>query len=142
MQSNYFNECSSNIRSTRVDHEYTYIHWNAVFFAFSGERSNLKCTIQMFTPRGDLPKQPTPVPNRMLRSGDPKHAATAVLAFPNLANDISATKSPIEFAHARNVNPIIAVGIFQNTPRAVKRPTISFASQAIQSIAVIIPRAV
>ena len=71
-----------------------------------------------------------------------KHAATAVLALPNLANEISATKSPIEFAHARNVNPIIAVGIFQNTPRAVKRPTISFASQAIQSIAVIIPKAV
>ena len=90
----------------------------------------------------DLPKQPTPVPKRMLRRGEPKHAATAVRAFPSLANEISATKSPMEFAHARNVNPIIAVGIFQNTPKAVKSPTISFASHAIQSIAVIIPKAV
>ena len=90
----------------------------------------------------NLPKQPTPVPKRMFRRGDPKHAATAVRAFPSLANEISATKSPIEFAHARNVNPIIAVGIFQNTPKAVKSPTISLASQAIQSIAVIIPNAV
>ena len=53
---------------------------------------------------------------------------TAVLAFPTLASEISATRSPTEFAQARNVNPIIVVGIFHITPSAVNKPTTSFAS--------------
>ena len=53
---------------------------------------------------------------------------TAVLAFPARAREMSAAKSPTEFAHARNVNPIIAVGIFHITPSAVNKPTTSFAS--------------
>ena len=65
---------------------------------------------------------------KRLSNGVPKHAATAVLAFPALANEISDTKSPMEFAHARNVNPMIADSIFQIKPRAVNRPTTSFAT--------------
>ena len=67
------------------------------------------------------------VPKR-LSSGVPKHAATAVLAFPAFANEMSDTKSPTELAHAKNVSPIIAESIFQMKPRAVNRPTTSFAS--------------
>ena len=67
------------------------------------------------------------VPKRFSK-GVPKHAATAVLAFPAFANEMSDTKSPTEFAHAKNVNPIIAESIFQMKPRAVNRPTTSFAS--------------
>ena len=53
---------------------------------------------------------------------------TAIFAFPILASEISATRSPTQFAQARNVNPIIVVGIFHITPSAVNKPTTSFAS--------------
>ena len=65
---------------------------------------------------------------------------TAVRALPILDKDTSATRSPIEFAHARKVKPIIVDGIFQKTPKDDNRPTTSFAVTPIHNTAIKKPR--
>ena len=75
-------------------------------------------------------RQPSPSPTSKFSNGAPKQAATAVLAFPTFASEISATRSPTEFAQANNVSPMIEEGIFQINPNAVNRPTTSLADRA------------
>ena len=75
------------------------------------------------------------------RPGNPRYdKLTAVRALPILDKDTSATRSPIEFAHARKVKPIIVDGIFQKTPKDDNRPTTSFAVTPIHNTAIKKPR--
>ena len=52
---------------------------------------------------------------------------TAVLCFPSLVSEISATKSDTELPQARKVSPMMALSICHINPSVVKTPTTSFA---------------
>ena len=75
-----------------------------------------------------------PIPSKRFSNGPPKQAENPILGYPCLAVAVSATKSPIELPQASTVNPSTASDKFKVTPKAFKRPTISFGMTYIQTI--------
>ena len=79
------------------------------------------------------------MPSKRFNNGPPKQAENPILGYPCLAVAVSATKSPIELPQASTVRPKTASDKFRVTPKAFKRPTISFGMTYIQTIEIANP---
>lgn len=78
-----------------------------------------------------------PNPTSMLNIGPAKHPAMAIVGCPFLANATSATRSPIEFPHAKTVMPSIAGGRSIITPIVARQFRSSPAMVEIQKTLII-----
>ena len=81
-----------------------------------------------------------PIPSKRFNNGPPKQAENPIRGYPCFAVAVSATKSPIELPQARAVSPKTASDKFRDTPKAFKRPTISFGMTYIHTIEIANPR--